>query len=257
MASTNEAVYVYCVVRAAHRPQPPLAVTLPDAGPVELSSIDRSLVLVTSRVPLEVYGPSRLEPRLHDLEWVSEVAVAHEAVVAHFARRRACTVVPMKIFMMFSTIEKALAAVRRRRATLARAMNRIAGCDEWGVRITRAPSKVTGVASFSSGTAFLNARKDARHAVRTAQLTAQAAADSAFTRLRRFSAAARRRDTRSPQGTNPPILDAAFLVKGSARAGFQAEAKRLAAACAAAGATMAITGPWPAYSFVQATGSRS
>jgi hypothetical protein len=51
---------------------------------------------------------------------------------------------------------------------------------------------------------------------------------------------------------NPPILEAAFLVPASARARFKLEARRQAGACAAAGADMTLTGPWPAYSFVSA-----
>jgi hypothetical protein len=53
---------------------------------------------------------------------------------------------------------------------------------------------------------------------------------------------------------NPPLLEAAFLVVVPARAQFKAAAKREAAVCAAAGAVMTLTGPWPAYNFVGDTG---
>ena len=41
-----------------------------------------------------------------------------------------------------------------------------------------------------------------------------------------------------------------FLVASGARARFNAAARRHARACADAGATLALTGPWPAYNFV-------
>jgi hypothetical protein len=52
----------------------------------------------------------------------------------------------------------------------------------------------------------------------------------------------------------PPLLDAAFLVPTGKRARFQAAARRLAQACARAGADLTLTGPWPAYNFVQHAG---
>jgi hypothetical protein len=46
------------------------------------------------------------------------------------------------------------------------------------------------------------------------------------------------------------VLEAAFLVTAGARARFKAEARKQAAACAAAGAELTLSGPWPAYNFV-------
>ena len=70
-----------------------------------------SLWLVTADVPLDTYGPAQLEPRLRDLEWVSSIAVAHEAVVEHFSRAKASVVVPTTLFTMFSSMDKAMADV--------------------------------------------------------------------------------------------------------------------------------------------------
>jgi hypothetical protein len=224
--------------------------------------------VIAADVPLDIYGPSRLEPRLRDLEWVSKAAVAHERVVEHFARMRNTTVLPMKLFTMFSSIDKAVANVRARRPTLERAMRHIAGCEEWGIRVFRSltqestprtasrTSKSTG-SSATGGTAFLLARKDARDAARAARVEAMTGADRAFERLRRFARDARRRERRREPGSNPPILEAAFLVATTSRARFKAEARRQAAACASAGAGMTLTGPWPAYNFVAADEDRS
>lgn len=62
-------------------------------------------------VPLAQYGPGALEASLRNLEWVSEVALAHEAVVEHFVQLRGVLVVPMKLFTMFSTVERARAGL--------------------------------------------------------------------------------------------------------------------------------------------------
>ena len=52
-------------------------------------------------------------------------------------------------------------------------------------------------------------------------------------------------------GVTPPLLDAAFLVPAARRTRFTNAARREAEACARAGAQLTISGPWPAYNFIQ------
>jgi hypothetical protein len=263
----DTAIYVYCLARAARRPRASgLPEPLPGASAPALAAVDDGVVLVTSEVPLEIYAPAQLEPRLRDLDWVSEVAVAHERIVQHFARRAGITVIPMKMFTMFSSLDKAIADVRSRRREIDRTIMRVAGCEEWGIRVTKVPGGSGGRTTkrgtraesvVSSGTAFLAARRDARDAVVAAKSVARSAADRAFTGLARLARDARRRDERQEPGSNPPILEAAFLVRTGTRARFKAEARRQAASCEAAGAAMVLTGPWAPYNFVNSNGERA
>lgn len=254
MSRATTAVYLYCVVRAARKPVPGRAPAgLAGATRPEAHRLAGSLWLITADVPLGEYGPEHLEARLRDLEWVSETAIAHEELVAHFARGRGAVVAPMKLFTMFSSIEKATEEVRQGRAAIERAMKHIAGSEEWGVRIARRPVAAPAAGPAvrpSSGAAFLTARKEARDATAHLRRASSAAAEEAFDRLGRHARDARRREWRQEPGTNPPILEAAFLVTAGARARFKAEARRQAALCASAGAELILTGPWPAYNFV-------
>jgi hypothetical protein len=257
--SPASAVYLYCLVRAARQPS---AMRVPSglegASRPEPVKVAATLWLIAADVPLDVYGPPHLEPRLRDLQWVSSVAVSHETVVEHFARMRNTTVVPMKLFTMFSSIDKAIADVRDRRATVDRTMRQIANCEEWGIRVIRLPAQQAmparpasaDASAVNDGTAFLLARKNARDAARAARVEAAAAADHAFEQLRRFARDARRRARQPEPGSNPPLLEAAFLVTAISRTRFKAEARRQSVACAQAGAEMTLTGPWPAYNFV-------
>ncbi len=253
MTSSNSAVYVYCVCRAGRRPR---TAGVPDGVPGAsrpiLLDVRRGLWLVTSEVPLDVYGPSNLEPRLRDLEWVARAAVAHEEVNEFFARASGTVVVPMTLFTMFTTHEKALEDVRARHATIDRVMRHIAGCEEWGIRVTRRPTAAESgpVSPPNTGTGFLRARKAARDAAAATRTAALGAAESAFARLARLSKDARHRAREREPGTNPPILEAAFLVRTGARARFKAEARRQVPLLARAAADLALTGPWPAYNFV-------
>jgi hypothetical protein len=247
------AVYLYCIVRAAKRPSPArVPPGLPGAGRPGVQRLASSLWMVVADVPLDVYGPGQLEPRLRDLDWVAQAAVAHETVVEHFARAKGATVVPMKLFTMFTSIDKAAADLAARAGALRSAVRHIAGAEEWGIRVFRraAASVRQAPAAARSGADFLRAKKHARDATSMARATAADAAQRAYDALRRHARDARMRDARREPGANPPVVDAAFLVTAQARPRFRAEARRQAAALAAAGAELVLTGPWPAYNFI-------
>ena len=113
MKSTG--TYVYCVVAAARRPAVTRARGV--AGAVRLIEQGRAgslkKWLVVSDVPLDRYGEAAINARLSDLDWVSRAAVAHEAVVESFST--AAAVVPMKLFTMFSTPQRAVSDIAARR----------------------------------------------------------------------------------------------------------------------------------------------
>lgn len=249
-----KATYLYCVIRSARKPAVSRA---PEgiAGSTALRAIPvaTSLWLIATDVPLEIYGSDELERRLADLDWVGRVALAHEDVVEHFAGRRGLTVIPLKLFTLFSSDERAVSDVRAHRAAIGRVMRRIGGAEEWGVRITTsgaAPKADSTGGQPSTGKEFLAARKKARDATRDGRARAAASALDAYDDLVRVARDARRRDEVPASGT-VPLLDAAFLVPVASRSEFTRAARRHAALCARAGARMTLTGPWPAYNFVR------
>ena len=182
---------------------------------------------------------------------MSRIALAHEAVVEHFAALPGATVIPMKLFTMFSNVERALAGMRGQRAELKRVFARLEGCEEWGVRVLRSERQkpATATARPSTGTAFLAARKQARDDARTAMLAAATAADAVYASLAEIAAEHRRRTSEAP-GVVAPLLDAAFLVPTRRRARFQSAAQKVARQVSETGAQMTLTGPWPPYNFV-------
>lgn len=249
------ATYLYAIVKSAARPAVARAPGgLPGASRPQPVHAGSSLWLITAEVPLEQYGPTPLETALSDIDWVGRVALAHEEVVEHFTRRRGVTVIPMKLFTMFSTPEKALAVIVARRARISQVMRRIEGAEEWGVRILRGEAPVAAAAAPprpGSGTAFLEARKQARDDRRSARQQTSAAAAEVFAQLARIARDAVRREEAPPSGVTPPLLDAAFLVPHRDRARFNRVAREQAIACAQSGAQLTLTGPWPPYNFVR------
>jgi hypothetical protein len=145
--------------------------------------------------------------------------------------------------------------MKSRRADLIKVLERIAGCEEWSVRISRrapvVPAGRSRASKAASGAAFLAAKKQARDDARETARAAAKAAHHAYAALTSIARAAQRRDDVPEGAVSPPLLDAAFLVPAGRRARFTAAARRLAAGGAKAGLEMTLTGPWPAYNFVQ------
>lgn len=250
------ATYVFCIVRSARKPSiARVPAGLPGGTRPKIVAAGRQLWLVLSEVPLDRYGGDRLEVALRDLDWVAEIAVAHEAVVEYFAGLRDTAVVPMKLFTMFSTEARAVEEMSSRRKDIDAVFGRIAGCEEWGVRVMRrAMPPRTRDDRPRTGAAFLAARKQVRDDARSAVEKATNAAVAVYDLLLPLAKDVRRRSD-SPTGATPPLLEASFLVKSRGRAKFRAAARRAARACDQAGAEMTLTGPWPAYNFV-AEGAR-
>lgn len=212
--------------------------------------------MVVAEVPTDTYAGPGLEQALADLDRVGRIALAHEAVVEHFARQSTLTVIPLKLFTMFSSRQKAAADISARRTAIERTMKRIAGAEEWGVRVFRADRSAAltppPAAPAASGAAFLAAKKQARDLARTARLAAAEAATHVFNQLSDIARDAHQRVDAPATAATPPLLDAAFLVPCEKRAAFQKAAQREAEACERAGAELTLTGPWPAYHFAVA-----
>lgn len=248
------ATYVYCVVQSVRKPSAAhVPAGLPGADAPRLDRVGQSMWMVHAPVPLDRYGTQALEESVRDLEWVSAIAVAHEAVVEYFARLRGATVIPMKLFTLFSSPARAIAEMRRRSDRLAALFAKLQGCEEWGVRIMRGPSRSPEKPGDkpATGVAFLAARKRARDESLQAQRDSAQAADDAYADLARLAADHRRRQHEA-SGVTPPLLDAAFLVPIRRRARFRALAARAAETVLERGGRLTLTGPWPAYNFVSA-----
>jgi hypothetical protein len=207
--------------------------------------------LVVSEVPLARYGPTALERTLRDIDRVGRLAVAHESLVEYFARMSGATVVPMKMFTMFSSVDRAVSEMRARRMEIQAVLDRVVGCEEWGVRVGVRPRRLArSPEQPRSGTEFLTVRKRMRDEVRASAQRADDAAAAVFEELSHLAKEARKRQE-TPAGAVPPLLDAAFLVPVRSRTRFRAATTRLSRTCSDAGANLTLTGPWPAYNFVQ------
>lgn len=256
MAET--ATYVYCVVKGAKAPAIARS-TKGLAGAERPRSLDAGggYRLVVASAPLSEYSADEIDARLRDIDWVAERAAEHEAVVEQAAASG--TVVPMKLFTLFSSDERAIAHVTKMKKTLERVVDRIGGCDEWGLRILYDEAEAARVAAAearkarpATGRGFLERKKVQQDARRT--LTSQAATevDELYAELAKIARRAIRRSAPSRELAGRVMLDAVFLVPRPSSKRFKSAVAGTAEGLAEQGFHVTLTGPWPAYSFIGA-----
>jgi hypothetical protein len=227
--------------------------------------------LVVSSVPAREYDEAALARGVQEFEWVGTRALAHETVVEHFLphptahkpRRggpgSARAVLPMQLFTLFTSDERASQHIAGDRRHIARILSRIEGHVEWGLRITVSrPVQGSDLRTTrhkgltpQSGAEYLVRKRDLRDAGRTHLARARREAERAYRVIRRTAAAARRRPEveRAAPGS-PLVLDAAFLVPAGRGRAFQAAVRRQTRPLERAGMTVSLTGPWPAFNFI-------
>ena len=226
-------------------------------GSVRLLDVEDGLFAAVADAPLDRYGEAAINRGLSDLDWVSRAAVAHEAVVESFISETA--VLPMKLFTIFTTDDRAVKHVRAERRRIAAVVKRVANHQEWGVRVVldrdravaAAPGRKAPVGG-RSGAAYLTRKKAQRDAVIDLAAHARQTVAALYERLAARSRLAKRRLAGAlPEHGGPLLLDAAFLVPRARAASFQALASRESHALARQGYGLSFSGPWPPYSFVQ------
>ncbi len=261
MKATNRpaATYVYCVVDNERRLALPRRHRgIPGLGPPRFVEAGLRRWLLVADAPRARFGEAAIARGLGDLDWVARCAVAHASLVESCMRARA--VVPVKLFTMFDSDERAVADVARRRRRVNALVRRVAGRAEWGLRIRRAPDAAAASTAPArprprSGAQYLAAKSQALGAARSGAAKSRARAEEAFRRLAARAAASVRQalppGVNGARGEAPLLLDAAFLVNLGQVDRFHAAARRVAGALGPE-YRVELSGPWPPYTFVGA-----
>jgi hypothetical protein len=246
--------YVYCLVRGGRRPSL-RGVPAGMAGrEVRLLEAGDGMWLAVSSVPVKTYGEAALQKGLQQLEWVGERAMEHEAVVEHFLPAPA--VLPMQLFTLFTTDDRAVAHVTRDRRRIRRILDRIERQVEWGLRLTwderAARTRVDEAHPRpASGRAYLSRKRDLLDVNRGQLAGARAEAERVYRAVSREATDARRRKaTEQAAPGSRLLLDAAFLVPAGRSAAFRAAVRARTRDVARSGLAVSLTGPWPPYNFI-------
>lgn len=238
----------------------PPAGGLPGAGAPRALPIGGSLFAIAATLPDTEYAPDVIDRKLRDVDWVSQAAIGHETLI-EAVMAAAPTVLPMKLLTLFSGDARLTKDLAARRRTLERAAKKVAGCREYGLRVVAsgASSADAGAESArearpASGLAFLERKKQVRDVARDRAAARADFAREAFTLLAAAARDAVQRPAVPESGAEAerPLLDAAFLVAPENTAAFARASEALAARASASHCVYKLTGPWPAYHFVNA-----
>ena len=255
-ALPEEALYLYCLT-----PQTPPAIDhggLRDTGVASVRA-GASLYAVVDRVPTKAWAGPAAQEHMASLDWVGPRAVLHEEVIE--AVRDVVPVYPAHFGTLYAGPDRLRAAVAAHRDALDRFFARVAGTDEWAVKMLldrdaaaahRADASATDAATAASGTEYLQRRKDAQEARASVDAWVQDLADALEADLRARAETVRTQDPQQAvqaPADAPVVRSWAVLATHEAHAALRARVRAANEAHADAGLHVRLTGPWPPYSF--------
>lgn len=257
--SGEHAWYLYGVVAADTR----LTGALPGVDPAHQVTMltEGALAAVASQVPLEEFGEARLREHLADMIWVETIARAHEAVLDGVQEQ--ATVIPMRMCTVYRTEGGIREMLSRESEPLHDAIDRLDGKAEWGLKVftdfARAGDGIHNVdagAGEGSGAAYMERIRTERELRERAMEVAEAAAAEIHDRLSAVAGDAQTIPLQRPEVSGhggDMILNGVYLVADDAAPAFYEAAEALRSEFEIHGIELTLTGPWPAYNFVQGT----
>jgi hypothetical protein len=207
------------------------------------------LSAVVSTVDSAAFGEQALRRNLEDLDWVTSVAHTHDAVIRAVATNGA--VVPLRLASIYSTDEHVHRLLNDRRAELCEALRFVSGRTEWGVKVFAAGKPDSARPKpAASGIDYVRRRRAQLSAQEQAQVDAHKEAQAIHVALASCAVAARTvapRNTPLSERPGREVLNGAYLVDDSRTDAFHrayhAQEQDLGSV------RLALTGPWPPYSF--------
>lgn len=249
-------LYVYSVTRAAVMPEVEGVDGTQHFGVATIDGISA----VYTAVPAEEFSQEVIDRRAGDLEWLGAIGYRHQAVVSDLMKRTA--IVPMRAFTLFSSAEALRAYLQEQQAMLSKVLERLAGKQEWTLRVEFEPGKWSEslaarveslrdlhqqIATAAPGKAFLLRKKlddERKRASHAAEQDVVAEIERLVMDKLRCDTVSETREHR--EGAFPQIN---VLIDRDEEAQLQELHDELAARYEPEGVTLAISGPWPPYTF--------
>ena len=252
-------LYVYAITRDSVRPR--------------AEAIDRSDHFVTvsaagvsaiaTPVAASEFSQESIDSHAANLDWLGAIGYRHQGVVADLMRET--SIVPLRAFSLFSSEDSLRDYLKKNATQFKRMLERLDGKQEWTLRIEFEPERwsesltkrvdslralASEIDSAAAGKAFL-LRKKLEEAKKNASKEAEQQVVSEIERAvldkLRCETIAESRQQRS--GGFPQIN---VLLNRDEESRLQEVQSALMNRYESEGVTVAVTGPWPPYSFVGA-----
>lgn len=206
---------------------------------------------LVSTVDLEDFGEDGLRRHLEDLDWVRDVAFAHDDVVREVARIG--PVAPLRLATVFHGPDTVAERLRELGPQLTEVLDRIDGRAEWSVKAySERGTSASGQADEAkpaSGRDYLARRRQQAQDKEVASEQHVDAVEALHERLAHIAVAGRHLSAQDRQlggYTGEMLMNAAYLVGDDDAERFRAVVEEQTPP---AGLRFAVEGPWPPYSF--------
>src|SRR5207248_3092094 len=245
-------LYVYAIGRAGH--------PLPD----DVEAVDGGgLTAFFAPVDEVEFSQQVIDARSKDVEWLGAIGYRHQNVMS--ALMSGGTILPLRAFTLFANDESLRRHVENEGEKFAKILGRLDGKQEWTLRVEFNPEQwsealVRRVATLRDlsdemnraqpGKAFLLGKKldeEKKRASREAEEAVVGEIERAVLDKLACDTVAESRQQRS--GAFPQIN---VLINRDEEARLEELRRDLESRYAADGVTVALTGPWPPYSFANA-----
>jgi hypothetical protein len=260
-------VYVYGVAHAApgQTRGPRRLAGIVRQAPVE-PLVEGNLMAFVSAVPSAQFGASEFRAALNDADWLRDRILAHGKVLEEL--RASYDVVPFRFGTIYLDRAQAAKAMAQHRAALCRALDRIQGACEWGLKLyydagtlrrhveaasTSLKSMRDAVAQASPGARFFLQKRYAKAVAGEMETVAAGCVQRMRASLDpcvRDAADIKLQPAAVHGRAAEMAMNATYLVAEHAFAQFQETVADWQKEYAAHGFDHELTGPWPPYHFV-------
>ena len=249
-------IYVYAVTRESVTPD---CEGIDQTRRFGVASVD-GVSAVFTPVRDEEFSQENIDRRAADLEWLGAIGYRHQAVVSELMKMTA--VVPLRAFTLFSSEEALRSYLTSNADMLRKVLDRLDGKQEWTLRVEFEPQRWSDalvaridelrdlqqqIESAASGKAFLLRKKldeEKKRASHAAEQTVVSEIERAVLDRLRCETVAESRERR--EGGFPQIN---VLINRDEEATLQELHAQLNDRYGAEGLTLALSGPWPPYTF--------
>jgi Gas vesicle synthesis protein GvpL/GvpF len=251
-------LYAYAFGRAGH-PLPERVEAIDGSDSVVAVDCGDLAAFATPVDPVD-YSQPVIDARSKDVEWLGAIGYRHQNVMA--ALMRGGTIIPLRAFTLFASADSLRRHAEGEREKLAKMLDRLDGREEWTLRVEFDPERwsealvrrvdtlrelADEMSRASSGKAFLLGKKldeEKKRASREAEEAVVGEIERAVLDRLACDAVAESRQQRS--GAFPQIN---VLIARDEEDRLEELRRDLESRYAADGVTVALTGPWPPYSF--------
>ncbi len=250
---------MYCLTQAPVSPETEGVDQTRRFGSVTIDGVSA----VFTAVNAEAFSQETIDRRAGDLEWLGAIGYRHQAVIQDVMKQSA--VIPLRAFTLFSSEEALRAYLHENAELLGRALERLEGKQEWTLRVEVEPERWSEalvarvdslrelqqqIADASPGKAFLLRKKlddEKKRASHAAEEALVAEIERAVLERLRCETVAESRERRD--GAFPQIN---VLIERDEEATLQELHASLVDRYSGEGVALALTGPWPPYTFAHA-----